>query len=154
MGRRTKVWRQRGATIAQLNLIVDVDCLEPSPCLRITGLAFDRKFEQRLEIIAQPQPLGGERFYIRCPSTGRRCCTLLLPPGGTYFASPQGWNVAYASQRESKLDRALRAIDKLHRRLDGLPKFTRGQTRQRLRDRLREANGVITREEARLVEML
>lgn len=153
MARRMKVWRQCGAIVAQLNLIVDVDCLELSPCLRITGLAFDRKIEQRLEIISQSQPLGGQRFYIRCPITRRRCCTLLLPPGGTFFASPRGWDVPYGSQRENRLDRALRATDKLKRRLDGLPKYTRKLSRQRLKDRLDQANVVIASEEARLVEM-
>ena len=60
----------------------------------------------------------------------------MLPPGQTYFASVQGWNVAYGSQRGCPIHRGHRAIYKAQARRKALSKYTRKPTRERLLDKL------------------
>jgi hypothetical protein len=135
MARRKQVWSQYGQTIADLTLVTDVHCLEPSPCLRITGRAFGKVIDCVVWLEEQPLPYGGERWFALCPRTGRRCTALVLPPGQTHFASVKGWNVPYGSQRECPIHRAHRAIEKARVRRKALSKYTRKPTRERLLDR-------------------
>ena len=81
-------------------------------------------------------PYGGERWYALCSRTGRRCTALVLPPSQVQFASVSGWNVAYGSQRECRIHRGHRAINKARTRLKALSKYTPKPTRERLVDRL------------------
>ncbi len=62
MARHEEVWSQRGQTIADLTLVTDVHCLEPSPCLRITGRAFGKAIDCVVYLEEQPLPYGGERW--------------------------------------------------------------------------------------------
>jgi hypothetical protein len=62
----------------------------------------------------------------------------VLPPGRVQFASVDGWNVAYGSQRECPIHRGHRAIDKAKVRRKALSKYTRKPTRERLLHRLIE----------------
>jgi hypothetical protein len=154
MTRREQVWSQYGQTIAQLTLVTDVHCLEPSPCLRITGRAFGKVIDCVVWLEEQPLPYGGERHYALCPRTRRRCTSLVLPPGQTHFASVKGWNVAYGSQRECPIHRAHRAIDKAQTRLRGLSKCTRTTTRERLLDRLIERQVFVEEQIDKLAQMV
>lgn len=132
-----------GEMVADLFLTVDIECREPSPCLRIVGTAFGQQVNQRIDIVARPQPLGGERYYAICPLTEARCLTLVLPPDECSFASPRGWQVPYTSTRERGLDRALRRADKLRSRLAGLSKYTRRPRREQIAMRFRAAEAAI-----------
>jgi hypothetical protein len=154
MARHEDVWSQRGQTIADLTLVTDVHCLEPSPCLRITGYAFGKAIDCVVYLEEQPLPYGGERWYALCPRTGSRCTALVLPPGETHFASVKGWNVAYGSQRECPIHRAHRAIDKAEKRLKGLSKFTRKSTRERLLNRLIERQEFVEDEIDKIAQMM
>lgn len=138
MTRREQVWSQYGQSIADLTLVTDVHCLEPSPCLRITGRAFGKAINCVVYLEEYPLPYGGERWYALCPRTGRRSTSLVLPPGEVQFASVKGWNVSYGSQRECPIHRGHRAINKAQTGLRGLSKYTRKPTRERLLDRLIE----------------
>ena len=154
MTRREQVWSQYGETIAQLTLVTDVHCLEPSPCLRITGHAFGKVIDCVVYLEEQSLPYGGERYYALCPRTGRRCTALVLPPGQKHFASVKGWNVAYGSQRECPIHRGHRAIDKAQKRLRGLSKYTRTPTRERLLDRLIERQVFVEEQIDKLAQMV
>ncbi len=132
MARHEEVWSQYGQTIADLTLVTDVHCLEPSPCLRITGRAFGKVIDCVVWLEQQPLPYGGERWYALCPRTGCRSTALVLPPGRVQFASVQGWNVAYGSQRECPIHRGHRAIEKAQARRKALSKYTRKPKRERL----------------------
>jgi hypothetical protein len=136
--RRELNWSSDGQPIARLTIITDIECREPSPCVKITGRAFGRDIDCVLYLEEQPQPYGGERWYALCPRTGRRCTALVLPPGRVQFASVDGWNVAYGSQRECPIHRGHRAIDKAKVRRKALSKYTRKPTRERLLHRLIE----------------
>lgn len=133
--RRELNWSNNGQAIARLTIVTDIECREPSPCLRITGRAHGRAIDCMVYLEQQPLPYGGERWFALCPRTGRRCTVLVLPPGQVYFASVKGWNVAYSSQRECPIHRAHRAIEKAKTRRKALSKYARKPTRERLLDR-------------------
>jgi hypothetical protein len=92
--------------------------------------AMGQRSQQRLveALVAQPQPLGGERFYAICPLTGQRCTVLILPAGETLFASVRGWGVPYSSTREREVSRAVRTM----RKIEGqkMSKYARMPTRE------------------------
>ena len=154
MTRREQMWGQYGQTVAQLTLVSDVHCLQPSPRLTITGHAFDRVINCVIQLEEQPLPYGGERWYALCPRTGRRSTALVLPPGRAQFASVSGWNVAYGSQRECAIHRGHRAIDKAQKRLRGLSKYTRKPTRERLVDRLSDRQVFVDEQIDKLAQMM
>jgi hypothetical protein len=154
MARHEEVWSQYGQTTARLTLVTDVHCLEPSPCLRITGRAFGKVIDCVVWLEEQPLPYGGERWYALCPRTGRRCTALVLPPGQTHFASVKGWNVAYGSQRECPIHRGHRAIYKAQERRKALSKYTRKPTRARLWDRLIEREVFVDEQIDKIAQMI
>jgi len=104
-----------------------------------------------IEVVAQPQPLGSERFYAVCPITGRRCTVLYLPVGEASFASARGWGTPYASTRERDVARAYRRLRGDEERWLAMSKYTRRPTRERLNDRLMKASEVVGRWEERLL---
>jgi len=84
-------------------------------------------------------------------SEGSYSQKLYLPLGGRHFWSRHAYELAYASQRETKFDRALRRARKLRLRLGGdpaddeypdKPPRMRWATYNRLLDKLRAADGV------------
>lgn len=137
--------------LGEITVVADLECLEPSPCLRITGWALGKRIDQRLEIVGQPQPFGGERFYAVCPRTGRRATALYLPPGRCTFASARGWGVPYASTREREVDRALRMISRTEAQLSSLSNYARRPTWERIEDRWMRAHSVVDAYEERLL---
>lgn len=151
MRRLQRSWSCRSENVAKVTIVVDIDCLQPAPCLRVTGWAFARAFDQTLQVVSQPQPFGGERFYVICPITGRRCTSLILPPGEVSFASVSGWKVPYASTREREVDRAQRTTEKVDLRLRGMSKYTRKRTRARLAQRWECAMHIVWAFEERLM---
>jgi hypothetical protein len=57
--------------------------------------------EEAIRLQRFPQPFGGHRWYFICPSTGRNCQCLYLPPGGaTHFRSREAFSsrLLYLSQ--------------------------------------------------------
>lgn len=154
MTRREQVWGQYGENIAQLTLVTDVHCLQPSPRLTITGYAFGKAINCVIQLEEYALPYGGERWYALCPRTGRRSTALVLPPGRVQFASVNGWNVAYGSQRECPIHRGHRAIDKAQKRLKGLSKYIRKRTRERILDRLIERQVFVDEQIDRLMQMV
>lgn len=154
MARHQQVWSQYGETIADITLVTDVHCLEPSPCLRITGRAFGKAVNCVVYLEEQPLPYGGERWFALCPRTGRRSTALVLPPGQAHFASVKGWNVAYGSQRECPIHRGHRAIDKAQKRLRGLSKYSRTPTRERLLDWLIQRQVFVEEQIDKLAQMV
>jgi hypothetical protein len=152
--RRERVWYDAGRVVAQLTLVSDVDCREPYPCLKISGQAYDRRVDCLVWLDHRPMRFGGERWYALCPSTGRRCTTLVLPPGKTHFASVSGWGVAYGSQRECQVHRAYRAIGKASSRLKALSKYARRPTRRRLLSRLASSYRVVDKALDQLAEQI
>ena len=78
MTRREQVWSQYGQTIAELTLVTDVHCLEPSPCLRITGHAFGKVINGVVWLEEQLLPYGEALVRIvptYRPQVRRACST-------------------------------------------------------------------------------
>ncbi len=153
LSRRGLFWTQHGQTVADLTFVSDTDC-EPHPYLKITGFAFGRYIDCLVWLEEYRLPYGGERWYALCPKTGNRCAALVLPPGKAYFASVKGWDVGYSSQRECPILRGHRAIAKGNHRLNGLSKYTRTPTRQRLRGRLIEREVFVEAELDKLAQLV
>lgn len=90
---------------------------------------------------------GGERPYFICPGCARR--VVKLYGVGRYFLCRNCHQLAYASQSETKLHRALRRANKIKQQLGGdagitapfpsKPKHMRWQTYERLYERALEA---------------
>ncbi|MBP7482059.1 MAG: hypothetical protein KA788_05935 [Lacunisphaera sp.] len=109
-------------------------------------ISFSHKGEQvtqNITLEAVPMRFGGWRWYARCPSSGRRCTTLVMPNGGHRFASVKAWRLPYASQNEDAFGRAHRRIAKANERLARMSRYARRPTRQRQRERLWEAEEVL-----------
>jgi hypothetical protein len=151
--RRERNWVDMltGHAVGAVTIIADLDCRQPGLTISIRGWAFGQRIEQTLDVVAQPQPLGGERFYALCPLTGDRCTVLYLPLGGSLFASARGWGVPYASTREREVARAYRRIHKAEERLFAMSKYTRKPTKERLHDRLISDGEIVGRWEEQVL---
>ena len=118
MTRRSIACYEGGRNYAgTLTAVSDIECLEVRACLTIIGTVYGDSIHQHILLESLPMRFGGERWYARCPRTGKRCTTLVLPRGETQFASMAGWSVAYASQGFSPLRRIDHALSKAEDRL-------------------------------------
>jgi hypothetical protein len=109
------------------------------------------KIDDKVYLATTRPHFGGLRWWFVCPHLNRRVRRLYLPLGGRHFWSRRAYRLAYASQRETKYDRAMRRARKLCLRLDGdpandeypdKPPRMRWVTYNRLMDRLVAADGV------------
>jgi hypothetical protein len=67
--------------------------------------------DDKIFLATSGPPFGGPRWWFVCPHLNRRVRKLYLPLGGRHFWSRRAYELAYASQRETKYDRAqLRAL--------------------------------------------
>lgn len=106
----------RGALANALMTIQKVGEVEARLTLVLVG-----RFEQNLDLVAQPRHFGGRQWYFRCPITDKKCSVVWLPPGAPRFCSRQAWGrqVAYSTQFETPFDRAIAAREKVKSRLIG-----------------------------------
>jgi hypothetical protein len=124
-------------------------CLRYSMTDYCSGEEF--KIDDKVYLASTRPHFGGLRWWFVCPHLNRRVRKLYLPLGGHHFWSRRAYELAYASQRETKYDRALRRARKLRLRLGGdpaddeypdKPPRMRWATYNRLMDRLVAADGV------------
>src|SRR5262245_47942088 len=111
------------------------------------GHPSDRYHGARLKARAQV-----DCWWFVCPRLNRKVRKLYLPLGGRHFWSRRAYRLAYASQRETKYDRAIRRARKVYLRLGGdpaddeypdKPKRMRWTTYNRLMDKLVAADEVV-----------
>jgi hypothetical protein len=74
---------------------------------------------QTIQLITTTPPYGGRRWWLLCPSIGRRVMKLHLPYGARVFASRQAYRLGYAVQRQSARDQAYRRARKARARIGG-----------------------------------
>jgi hypothetical protein len=79
------------------------------------------KIDDKVYLAPSRPHFGGLRWWFLCPHLNTRVRTLYLPRNGHHFWSRRAYELAYASQRETKFDRALRRARKLRLRLGGDP---------------------------------
>ena len=71
--------------------------------------------DELVPFVLTPMRFGGERRWFQCPSCARKCRVLF---GGRRFRCRRCHRVRYASQSETRLDRAHRGMFKIVKRLD------------------------------------
>ncbi len=115
-GRGTSTWTSGWAKH-------EVDRAEYALHLRADGQHFIR-FEhcagsQDVRLAWLPRALGGGRWLMLCPYTGRRCWVLYKPVGHpSYgFGAPGVYRMHYTCQHESKADQATGQLLKIRKRL-------------------------------------
>ena len=74
-----------------------------------------RDIDELVPFVLTPMRFGGERRWFQCLSCARKCRVLF---GGRRFRCRRCHRVRYASQSETRLDRAHRGMFKIVKRLD------------------------------------
>ena len=109
------------------------------------------KIKDTFLLIPKPQPFGGWRWFLQCPTTGELCIKLYMPLGASRFRSRKAFNLSYRSQREDWSGRATLKAQKICDKLGGgdgwydfpeKPKWMRWHTYQRIADQHYEAEMV------------
>lgn len=95
------------------------------------------KLEYSIPLDWTPCHFGGGRYWFRCPTDGCGRRVAILHLGDPIFACRHCLGLGYQSQRERAIDRGMRRIDKINRKLGGgtspvKPKRMRWHTYQRL----------------------
>ncbi len=91
--------------------------------LRIEHAAFQHRSSPipaasyAIDLVSRSGQLGGRRWLMICPVSGRRVLKVYLPNGGQQFASRAAYRLGYACQRVDKLGNSHRRQAKLFRRL-------------------------------------
>ena len=125
-------WSIDGQLIASAHFRLELKNIENSRLIIDTvirpegGRALRR---QTITLTALPQHLGGLRWWMLCPLTGKRVRTLHLPIGGDRFASRMAWNLAYRVERLDRFDRPFEKLFRLQRRLGSAPGLEMGLKR-------------------------
>ncbi len=65
----------------------------------------DEHYPHEIALESTPQPFGGVRWWMRCPSTGIRCHRIYYKDG--YFMSGRYMQLPYRSQQLSSFDRKI-----------------------------------------------
>lgn len=73
--------------------------------------------KQRITLVYTRPTYGGRRWWMICPTSGRRVAKLHLPPGGDRFASRLTWGLTYRSQRSARRDRPFDRLFRLQGKL-------------------------------------
>jgi len=117
-------WTRDGEKVASINLHAEQDRLHLTYRVRVAGGEWDDVAET-VRIVRVACRFEGARPYFICPGVvngiacGRRVAKLHGP--GRYFLCRNCYRLAYASQSEGDLDRALRRANKIRQRLGGDP---------------------------------
>jgi hypothetical protein len=78
-----------------------------------------RDSDYSIMLVTTPQPLGGRRWWFRCPRSGDLVSKLHLPNGAYTFASRRAYRLGYLCQRESPRDRSLSRAFALREKIGG-----------------------------------
>jgi hypothetical protein len=117
-------WTRDGEKVASINLHAEQDRLHLTYRFRVGGSEWEDVAET-VRIVRIACRLGGARPYFVCPGVvngiacGRRVAKLHGP--GRYFLCRHCCRLAYGSQSEGDLDRALRRANDIRQRLGGDP---------------------------------
>jgi hypothetical protein len=115
---------RRRACVAWISLRAEVDRLHLTYRVRVAGGEW-QDVGETVRIARVPCRFGGSRPYFVCPGAvngsycGRRVAKLF--GAGRSFLCRHCYGLAYASQHEDAMDRALRRANKIRVRLGGQP---------------------------------
>jgi len=118
--------------------------------------------EPKIRLTYTPCHYGGERVWMRCPNCWRRCAKVYI--AGKYPACRKCYNLAYYSEAETQLDRAMRRARRAQEKLgynfgdivDWLPKpkGMHGKTYERHLRVIKQANAFFSAEIMRRFNMV
>lgn len=117
-------WSEDGEKVASIGFSSSENRIDLNYKYRSYGDDW-QSVEHPVAILWSPCRYGGERAYFRCPGVvnghhcGRRVVKLYM--GGKYFLCRHCYNLAYASQSETRADRLLRRANKRRMALGGEP---------------------------------
>jgi hypothetical protein len=117
-------WTRDGECVAWIGLRAALDCVYLAYRVRIGGGDWEDVAES-VRIVRVTCRYGGTRPYFECPSVvngkacGRRVAKLY--GHGRYFLCRHCYRLAYSSQSEGGLDRALRRANAIRQRLSADP---------------------------------
>lgn len=145
-------WSCRGERIAAISWGLDL----AAEILTLNYVVGDerRPIEQRIRLTTTRPHFGGIRWWMACPATGRRVAKLHKYAGCDRFVSREALGMAYRSQREDVMDRALRRGDRVLAKLGRKdlsiedapylpkPKWMRWRTYERTIEEARAVNAV------------
>ena len=109
-------WNRRGEPTGDIRYQVHEQSLELDYRYREHGGADWLQVNEHVPFDFTDQKLGGRRRWFLCRRCRRRCAVLY---GGAYFRCRKCHNLAYQSQNESPMWRALSQAQKLRMRLGG-----------------------------------
>lgn len=149
---KTIHWSRGSRPSGSIGIIAHGDCLRLKYRSCGTGQTWE-SVDERVEIEWTKQTFGGRRPRFLCPQCLRRCRVLL---GAVRFRCRRCSGARYASQSETKADRAIRRMRKISQRVDpsgngiGMPLRPKGMHRKtyaRLSDKY-EGHGATWNKEA------
>ncbi|MDR3562649.1 MAG: hypothetical protein P4N59_14605 [Negativicutes bacterium] len=126
-------WSIEGQQLAAIRFRLDLRELENARMIlyffaaQPNGERAPRK--QTITLVTTPQHLGGKRWWLRCPMTGKRVRTLHLPPDRSRFASREALGLAYRVERLDHFDRPFEKLFRVQRRLGQPQAFGAGLER-------------------------
>jgi hypothetical protein len=118
-------WTRGGERVAWIGLRAERDCLNLDYRVRSGGGSDWADIAENIRVVHVGCRHGGSRPFFICPGVvnprvcGRRVAKLFA--AGRFFLCRHCYRLAYASQSESELDRALRRANKIRRQLGGEP---------------------------------
>jgi len=117
--RFSRAWRRAEQMVASISVFVDRDQVILSYRHRSGPCGEWEEVEEAVALEWTPCNFGGERPWFVCPGVacGRRVA--ILYGQGKYFLCRHCYDLRYESQREDKMDRALRRAQKIRQRLGG-----------------------------------
>ncbi len=110
-------WSVNDKPVASISIKVEVERVVLAYRHRHQGDSDWQDVEQPIHMEHTPCTYGGTRPWWRCPSCSRRVA--ILYGLGKLYACRHCCRLAYASQRESAFDRALRRAQSIRKRLGG-----------------------------------
>ncbi|MFH1159212.1 MAG: hypothetical protein V1721_10105 [Pseudomonadota bacterium] len=123
-GRRAGGWIWKDAETGERLTAISYEADTRDPCnafLRIhyTFTESQKKIDCKVRLSRTEAHYGGGRWWFICPSTGKRVAKLYLPSGGDIFASRHAYRLAYESQSECPLGRAIRRKWSIAKKIGG-----------------------------------
>ncbi len=110
-------WQRDGHPAGQISLVAEEERVVLVYRVRWMGGEW-RDMQQPVRLTWTPCHFGGRRPWFVCPHCGRRVGIIYAADSGSFLCR-QCCGLAYASQRESPLERLRRRVKALRRRLRG-----------------------------------
>jgi hypothetical protein len=139
-------WHTGEHTVAELDFSATLE--GDRVVLRVQGRAWGQAITQEIVVTRRPTQVGGVRWSVHCPETGKTVKYLYLLPRQRHFRSRHAAKLKYRSNTLPPAYRHMERAQRLAERLGGVdpdiepprPKHMQGRTYDRLREEMWQAN--------------